>query len=178
VSFAHEILGAQITPERTIGRHALLMGPLMEQEVALEAERLAAVGAHVRTIAGMGQHVFEQRFLGREHLGADDTIVLCPRRVLAHVTFQMFFACKGSITEFASVWRLASVLTDVVGQILFSGERLHAECALVWRFAGVPPDVVNQMIFTSERLRTVLARERRFSCVLTLVVNHVVFTRE
>lgn len=132
VALAHEVLGAQVATERTIGRHALLMGPLVEQEVALEAERLAAVGAHVRAIAGMGQHVFEQRFLGREHLGADDTIVLCPRRVLAHVTFQMFFACKGSITEFASVWRLACVNTNMTSKMFFARKRFRTKMTSVW----------------------------------------------
>lgn len=106
VSLAHEILLTEIATERPLRRGALIVGPLVEEEVALQGEGLAAFVAGEGTLAGVGSHVVYQVLLAGEGLGA----------------------------YVAAVGGLAGVLPQVVGQVFLAGEGLLAELAPVRGF--------------------------------------------
>lgn len=97
----------------------------------LARERLVAVLATMRTLAGV------------DHL----------------VVVQVLFAAEDFVAEAATVRADARVLDLVVLQVLLARKRFGAVGALVHRFAGVLIAMVVQMVFASECLRAKVALE-------------------
>lgn len=59
MSLVYKVLGTEVTMVRPVHGHALLMTALVEHEVSLETECLAAVGADVGAIPGVGAEVLQ-----------------------------------------------------------------------------------------------------------------------
>lgn len=66
VPFAHEVFRAQVATERPFSIGSLVMGSLVKQQVALERERLAALGARERSLARMAAHMIDQVLFTRK----------------------------------------------------------------------------------------------------------------
>lgn len=115
MALADKVLRAHVAPERTLHGLALRMAPLVEQQVALERERLAALIALERTLSGMRP---------------------------AHMINQVFLPCKRLVAHVAAVGIVPAVLTHVVVEVLLARERLVAVLAFVRRISGVEPEMV------------------------------------
>lgn len=112
VALADEILRTEVTAERAVGRCSLVVAAHVEQQVALQRKRLAALLAGERTFAAM------------RPTDVIDEVLLVVERLVADI---------------ARVRRLARVLTQVVRQVLLARKRLLAELAAVRRVARVNP---------------------------------------
>jgi hypothetical protein len=64
VALAHEVLGAKVAAERALGLAALVVRAHVEEEVALQGEALAALGAYERPLSRVAAHVVYQVLLG------------------------------------------------------------------------------------------------------------------
>lgn len=115
MSLADEVLRAHIAAERPLHRLPLRVAALVEQQVALERERLAALIALERTLAGVRS---------------------------AHVINQVLLSCKRLVAHIAAVWIVSAVLAHVIVEMLLPSERLVAVLAFVRRITGVKPDMV------------------------------------
>lgn len=104
VALADEILRTEVAAERSIGRRSLVVAAHVEQQVALQRERFAALFAGERTLAAM------------RPTDVIDEVLLVVERLVADV---------------ARVRRLARVLSQVIRQVLLARERLLAELATV-----------------------------------------------
>lgn len=108
VSLADEILRAEVAAKRSVRARTLVMAAHVEQQVALQRERLAALVAGERPLAAVRP---------------------------ADVVDQVLLVVEGLVAHVARVRRLARVLPQVVRQVLLPRERLLAELAAV---RGVP----------------------------------------
>lgn len=104
MALADEVLRAHVAPEGTLHRLTLRMAPLVEQQVALERERLAALIALERTLSGMRP---------------------------AHMINQVLLPCKRLVAHVAAVGIVPAVLAHVVVEVLLARERLVAVLAFV-----------------------------------------------
>ena len=100
VALADKVLGTEIAAEGTFGGRALVVAALVEQQVALQRERLAAFAAGERALAAV------------RPADVVDQVLLVVERLVAHV---------------AGVRRVARVLAQVVRQVLLPRERLLAK---------------------------------------------------
>lgn len=105
VALADEILRAHVTPERPIHRLALGVAALVEQQIALQRERFAALIALERSLAGVrSAHVVDQVLLTGERLIAHVAAVRIIATVLAHVIVQVFLPRERLVAVLALVW--------------------------------------------------------------------------
>lgn len=59
MSFAHEVLLAEVAPERPVRRRPFIVRSLMEKEVAFQRERFPTFGAGEGSFAGVRSHVID-----------------------------------------------------------------------------------------------------------------------
>lgn len=104
MALADEVLRTHVTAEGPFHRLSLRMAALMEQQITLERERLTALIALERTLAGVRP---------------------------AHVINQMLLPGEGLVAHIAAVRIVPAVLTHVVVQMLLPSERLVAVLAFV-----------------------------------------------
>lgn len=115
MALADEVLRTHIAAEGPLHRLSLRMAALVEQQITLERERLAALIALERTLASMRP---------------------------AHVINQMLLPGEGLVAYIAAVRIVPAVLTHVIVEMLLPSERLVAVLAFVRRITGVKPDVI------------------------------------
>lgn len=101
---ADEVLRAHIAAERPLHRLALGVTALVEQQIALQRERLATLIALERTLAGVrSTHVINQMLLAGESLVAHIAAVRIVSAVLAHMVVQMLLPSERFVAVLAFV---------------------------------------------------------------------------
>lgn len=104
MSLADEVLRAHIAAERPLHRLALGVTALVEQQIALQRERLATLIALERTLAGVrSTHVINQMLLAGESLVAHIAAVWIVSAVLAHMVVQMLLPSERFVAVLAFV---------------------------------------------------------------------------
>lgn len=63
VSFTHEVFGAEIATEWSLGVASFVMRTHVEEQVTLQWEAFAALRAHEWTFTGMTAHMIYEMFL-------------------------------------------------------------------------------------------------------------------
>lgn len=104
MSLADEVLRAHIAAERPLHRLALGVTALVEQQIALQRERLATLIALERTLAGVrSTHVINQMLLAGESLVAHIAAVRIVSAMLAHMVVQMLLPSERFVAVLAFV---------------------------------------------------------------------------